>query len=906
MDDILFSEGTQLEIDDLFGLEAEEVVEEVAPPEPIKEEKVYEPVRIKEYVTDDFIDLLVEASRKGEVELVEPKPEVAPEPEPEPVKPRTLMEDYSDVLGAISKNLKTEELVTEEDRLTSLETQLIQVRQLFREATMVSGIGQGGDGQTPGSGVVKAADLDDVNLEGLQPGDQLIWDGGQFVPSNPDDPGDEIFATKEYVDEQDALRVLKAGDTMNGDLEFKSLTAENYLKIASKRPDGWSSTDALFGLEINLADGNTYKNQLRVRGRSDKDIVRLWIQDEPRVETTGYLNIKPPDNLTGNSGFVVCRDTDGKATFSVGANGTVRAGTEGAPFIASRDHHLVTKKFSDERLQDVQNQIDNLEASNLSTTTLNYTYVTGTPGAGEFTTNSADPNSVTQFNINPNDVANRVLPDLNNNDVITTRLGTGTAPVQTFTVAEGSDPAAVTVVGKSTTASNYTDGESYILTVGQSFDGFATTDYVNTKVAITGDTMTGPLILSGDPGTGLQAATKDYVDTTVNNATPNLDGVILADGSVPMTGTLEARNIDIGNNASLMFSAGNQYIKTNNGRTLGIYAYLGTSFTGSHSKNIDISNNLTTLGATTKCSSNLISTRSSGYAFEVKPNDTDTVGYWHSNGTMLLKPQTTSSSVAFAVYPKGLSSTNSNVAFYVSGDGNVRLGSGVTINSDLDVVSKRYVDQAIAESTPSTDYLPLTGGTVTGLTEVHVSNSQALSVRTSDFSGNTKAFEVLDRNGVTAFSVRGDGRIFSGDVTAKMPNADAELAPKQYVDEQIAAKSYVPGRRFHWRNSGTPLSGEISYYSTSSSTGGIAMRVHFNSKDGQWAVAKDDTFNNLRAMFGIYWDDNGVMKPVRAGIIYEMQWSASTSYVTCLIAQHQTNGSFSSNRNYYVTIGGLL
>ncbi len=174
MDDILFSEGTQLDIDNLFGVEVEEVVEEVAPPEPLKEEKVYEPVNIKEYVTDDFIDLLVEASRKGEVELVEPKPMVEEEPEVEPVKPRTIMEDYSDVLGAISKNVKTEELVTEDDRLTSLETQLIQVRQLFREATMVSGIGQGGDGQTPGSGVVKAADLDDVIVQCLQPGDQQV------------------------------------------------------------------------------------------------------------------------------------------------------------------------------------------------------------------------------------------------------------------------------------------------------------------------------------------------------------------------------------------------------------------------------------------------------------------------------------------------------------------------------------------------------------------------------------------------------------------------------------------------------------------------------------------------------------------------------------------------------------
>ena len=906
MDDILFSEGTQLEIDSLFGVDAEEVVEEVAPPEPIKEEKVYEPVNLKEYVTDDFIDLLVEASRKGEVELVEPKEEVAPEPKPEPVKPRTIMEDYSDTLGALSKNLKTEELVTEDDRLTSLETQLIQVRQLFREATMVSGIGQGGDGQTPGSGVVKAADLDDVNLDGIQPGDELIWDGGQFVPTNPVDPGDEIFATVDYVDEQDALRLLKAGDTMTGDLEFKSLTAENYLKIASMRPDGWSSSDALFGLEINLADGNTYKNQLRVRGRSDKDIVRLWIQDEPRVETTGYLNIKPPDNLTGNSGFVVCRDTDGKATFSVGANGTVRAGTESAPFIASRDHHLVTKKFSDERLLDVQNQIDNLEASNLSTTTLNYIYTTGTVSNGQFKTSSVTPADVNSISFSARDSANRVLPALNTGDVITTRLATGTAPVQTFKVVDGSNPASVTVTAESTTANDYTDTDTFIVTIGHSFDGFATIEYVDTKVAITGDTMTGPLILSGDPGTGLQAATKDYVDTTVNNATPNLDGVILADGSVPMTGTLDTRNVKLGTNASILFSDGNQFLKINNERTLGIYGYRTDSFTNAYTRNIDVKHSLTTLGATTKCSSNLISTRNTGFSFEVKPDDIDTIGYWHTNGTMILKPQTTNTSVAFAVYPKGLDSTNANVAFYVSGDGNVRLGSSVVIDDDLDVVSKIYVDQAIAGATPSTDYLPLTGGTVTGFTKVYVNTSQALSVKTGDFSSNTKAFEVLDRNGVTGFSVRADGRIFSGDTTAKMPTADAELAPKQYVDEQIAAYSYVPGRRFHWRNSGTPLSGEIAYYASGSSTGGVAMRVHFDSKDGQWAVPKDDTFDNLRAMFGIYWNDNGVMKAIRAGIIYEMQWLASSSYVTCLIAQHQTNGSFSTNRNYYVTIGGLL
>ena len=928
MDDILFSEGTQLEIDSLFGVDAEEVVEEVAPPEPIKEEKVYEPVNLKQYVTDDFIDLLVEASRKGEVELVEPKVEVAPEPEPEPTKPRTLMEDYSDVLGVISKNLKTEELVTEDDRLTSLETQLIQVRQLFREATMVSGIGQGGDGQTPGSGVVKAADLDDVNLDGIQPGDELIWDGGQFVPTNPVDPGDEIFATVDYVDEQDALRLLKAGDTMTGDLEFKSLTAENYLKIASMRPDGYNGAD-LFGLEINLADGNTYLNQLRVRGRSDKEIVRLWIQDEQRIETNAVLNFKPPANLAGNTSFVVVRDTNGANAFSVGANGAVRAGTTAAPFIATDDHHLVTKKFSDERLLDVQNQIDNLEASNLSTTTLNYTYVTGTPGVGQFTTNNAAPGSVTQFNIDTRDTANRVLPDLNSNDVITTRLATGTAPVQTFTVAEGSDPAAVTVVGTSTTASNYTDGETYILTVGHSFDGFATTEYVDTKVAITGDTMTGPLILSGDPGTGLQAATKDYVDTTVNNATPNLDGVILADGSVPMTGTLDTRNVKLGTNASILFSDGNQFIKINNERTLGIYGYRTDSFTNAYTRNIDVKHSLTTLGTTTKCSSNLISTRNTGFSFEVKPDDIDTVGYWHTNGTMILKPQTTSTSVAFAVYPKGLDSTNANVAFYVSGDGNVRLGSSVVIDSDLDVVSKMYVDQNfVASSGGKTldDYLPLTGGTLTGELTMQGTDSffmkdsggnETARIQPSGFIRTYDLFRSQRTDNGPAFQAR-DGSTLKAEIkcdgTATFQTSvkkdNKELATEEYVDNAVAASTssgvWIPGPRFNFRNTGTPFNGELAYFTDGGSTGGVGLRLSFTSRDGRWTVDKNSTWDNIRIPFGIYFFDNGVLTPVRLGIVYELNWMSTQQYLYCKIAQHETNGGFSSGVDYYVSLGGLV
>ena len=206
MDDNLFSEGTQSEIDELFGSVAEEVV--TPEPEPVVEEKSTE-IDLDQYVTEDFLDLLINHAAKDNLNLVEleeelvsditpdlpeeykPRPlteehdtEIAPEP-PEAPKSRTLMEDYVDNLGALSKKLKTEELVTEDERLTSLETQLVQVRQLFREATMVRSIGQGGDGQTPGSGVVRMLDLDDITIDDqLLPGQGLIWDGDSWVNGN--------------------------------------------------------------------------------------------------------------------------------------------------------------------------------------------------------------------------------------------------------------------------------------------------------------------------------------------------------------------------------------------------------------------------------------------------------------------------------------------------------------------------------------------------------------------------------------------------------------------------------------------------------------------------------------------------------------------------------------------------
>ena len=84
-----------------------------------------------------------------------------------------------------------------EERFRNLEVQLLQVKQLFHEATMVSGIGQGGDGQTPGSGEVNIMRMDDVYApNGIAQGQGLIWDAtiNKFVPGAANNDGAVMFA----------------------------------------------------------------------------------------------------------------------------------------------------------------------------------------------------------------------------------------------------------------------------------------------------------------------------------------------------------------------------------------------------------------------------------------------------------------------------------------------------------------------------------------------------------------------------------------------------------------------------------------------------------------------------------------------------------------------------------------
>ena len=171
-------------------------------------------------VVDEVIE---EVEATEELEVVEPEPNLE-------VKKESYIDDLSNKLSkvlnqsgmrssATSKGKVSESILSEtlEARVDAIQTQLGLLRTSVLESagnTIVSGIGQGGDGQSPGSGEVKLNRLDDVHLplrtttttSGVTPaglsgesryninhGDVLVWDStigtdGGWTTA----PGDDI------------------------------------------------------------------------------------------------------------------------------------------------------------------------------------------------------------------------------------------------------------------------------------------------------------------------------------------------------------------------------------------------------------------------------------------------------------------------------------------------------------------------------------------------------------------------------------------------------------------------------------------------------------------------------------------------------------------------------------------
>ena len=188
--------------------------EDFGPPEEEKPQQIEEKIDVKSSSMGEVIkdfrkskapQFKGKSKKKKQEMAIAAKLQTEQAPAPQTYQER-LMNDVDKYISAhrkVEPNVKPlQEVPLDEERIKNIETKLDQVRLLFHEATMVSGIGQGGDGQTPGSGEVRILRMDDVYApNGFTQGQGLLWDAGigKFVPGASDGSGAPIFAVDQLV-----------------------------------------------------------------------------------------------------------------------------------------------------------------------------------------------------------------------------------------------------------------------------------------------------------------------------------------------------------------------------------------------------------------------------------------------------------------------------------------------------------------------------------------------------------------------------------------------------------------------------------------------------------------------------------------------------------------------------------
>ena len=174
--------------------------------------------------------------------------EVEPVEQKTPTPVDVMAGSLSRYVSLINKNKVQEDLVKtpEEQRFDNIEKRLEKMSRSIVENTIVSGIGQGGDGQTPGSGEVRLNRLDDVDMIGLEDGQSLVWDrdegkwkpgssGGGDVIVSPTPPSGNINIGDLWFDEGDLTLNIWTGDewvTVSGSSNTREVALVNALPVA--------------------------------------------------------------------------------------------------------------------------------------------------------------------------------------------------------------------------------------------------------------------------------------------------------------------------------------------------------------------------------------------------------------------------------------------------------------------------------------------------------------------------------------------------------------------------------------------------------------------------------------------------------------------------------------------------
>jgi hypothetical protein len=210
--------------------------------------------------------------------------------------------------------------------------------------------------------------------------------------------------------------------------------------------------------------------------------------------------------------------------------------------------------------------------------------------------------------------------------------------------------------------------------------------------------------------------------------------------------------------------------------------------------------------------------------------------------------------------------------------------------------NKRYVDD---------NCLSLTGGEMTGKLTINSTDAGKIDLRgTSNCD--------IRRNGTFMISLQQDKIGFSQHLDVNnhriknlaAPDLSSDAATKSYVDTSVSGigRNY-PGLRFKF-SSGTAASlGKFNYYDS----GGLRLRISNNSQDYKWndgGLDVDYSFSEGHR-FSIYEKlSDGSLKIIRTGTYNRADYHSGD--VLFRVSSHQTNGSFNTSSEYYLSISGFF
>jgi hypothetical protein len=340
--------------------------------------------------------------------------------------------------------------------------------------------------------------------------------------------------TKTYVDDQDALKVSKAGDTMTGHLTLSG-TPTAALHATPK-----TYVDSVDALKLDLS-GGTMTGALTL---SAAPSTPLHAATKAYVDASDATLNTRLTTAEGTLATVVSTGTtksyvDSQDALKLNLTGGVLSGSltlSGAPTVAL---HAATKQYVDNADTAINSRLTSAETTLavLNTNPVTKSYV-DTQDALKLNLSGGILTGSLTLASNPTQALHSATKQYV--DAVDISLSNRVTATETSISVLNTDPTTKTYVDTQVALKVNKAGDSMTgaLTLsGAPTAGLhaATKTYVDTadatKANKAGDTFTGPVILNTDPTVALQAATKQYVDTKLPLAGGTMTGLLVLSGA---------------------------------------------------------------------------------------------------------------------------------------------------------------------------------------------------------------------------------------------------------------------------------------------------------------------------------------------------------------------------------------